>query len=160
MNEAVKYLLVFVGALLISGVTSFEVTAYLQTISQNNLLPQTSSNSTQTKVDLTVNQVHFDPVGANYVEVGISELVYNLTIVYSYTTLNGTTIVKSVDYGSYVPSWQGILISPGTIPHLSFRIPDDIIRLSSSVKTNNIDGGSLTWDVIPQVQVIDVYGYS
>jgi hypothetical protein len=163
LNQIAKYSAVIVIAVLASAITSYEVTSNLEMIAQNPQLPQANNDPIETRVNLTISRVYIaNPNSASYIEVAFGKAVHNLTIVYRYTALNGTTFISSVDYGNYEPTWNtGDTISPGDIPSLRFRIPDDIILVSSSVKMYYAgEGGGYAWDIFPQVEAIEAYGYA
>jgi hypothetical protein len=166
MGEKTKFLIIILTAILLSTATSYITTILtLQNIQneleqQINQQQQPSQNTTKTKVNFNVKEIHFD-IGMtfNYVSSEPNLSVDNLTIVYQYTRLNGTTITESIDYGSYTPVWgANSIIDVGSVPIVSFRIPDYIIYASSSTKRNAAD--FLVWDVYPQVEVLEIYGYA
>jgi hypothetical protein len=165
MGEKTKFLIIILTAILLSTATSYITTILtLQNIQneleqQINQQQQPSQNTTKTKVNFNVKEIHFD-IGMtfNYVSSEPNLSVDNLTIVYQYTCRNDTTITENIDYGSYTPVWgANSIIDAGGVPIVSFRIPDYIIYASSSTKRNAL--GFLVWDVSPQVEVLEIYGY-
>lgn len=164
MNEIAKYSVVIVIAVLASAITSYEVASNFHVTAQNPQLPQSSDDHIQTRVNLTISRVDINgPNSASYVEVQFSEAVHNLTIIYRYTALNGTTSMRSVDYGGiYDPAWHnGDIVSPELVASIRFRIPNDILLVSSSITTYYAgEGGGLAWDVSPQVEAVEAYGFA
>ena len=128
-----------------------------QQINQQQPSPQ---NTTKTKVNFNIKEIEFDiEMNFNKVSSDPDVSVENLTIVYQYTCLNNTVVTESINYGSYTPAWgAGAFIDVGEVPDVSFRIPEHIIRASSSTKTNAL--GFPVWHVYPQVEVLEIYGYT
>ncbi|MCW4024141.1 MAG: hypothetical protein NWF01_03805 [Candidatus Bathyarchaeota archaeon] len=82
-----------------------------------------------------------------------------MTIVYQYTTIAGTTLTESFDYGSYYPTWNpNHAVSPGEHHFQYYEIPQYIIKASSTMKWTS--AGCLIFDIAPQVQITEIYGYS
>lgn len=166
MNGKTKYLALVVLIVSISFLTSYVTVSFLDTqnaqASQSTVNTPNYSNDTKTKVSLTAKSIRFDIdyYGNNLVQLATDKTVDNLTIVYRYTCLNGTVLTESVDYGRYSPSWgEGAVIDPGRVPNVYFRIPWSIIHDSSSTKTDETTGYTI-WDVSPQVEVLEIYGYA
>ena len=154
MGEKTKYLIMVLITILVSSATSYITTTLTMQNIQND-----SQNKTKTKVNFDVKGVNFDiDMVFNTVHTNPNVNVDNLTIVYQYTCPNGTKFTESIDYGSYTPTWgSGAVIDPGGAPDVYFRIPEYIIRASSSTMTNEY---GTKWDVYPQVEVLEIYGYS
>ncbi len=96
--------------------------------------------------------------------------IYNLTVVYKYIPTseyarqlqvpNGTLLSQATTYGDYIPSWGPVaIVENGTIPYSILKIPDDIMMVCSRSHRDEYRGGYL-WDVYPQLNVTEVYGYS
>ena len=164
MKNTVQYIGIIVVVILVSVSTSYLTTIVLENknnLQQQNVQPNITQNITRTKVNLTAKSINFNvDASGNYVKVETNQALDNLTITYKYACLNGTIFTESVDYGSIAPYWGvGVMIEAGKIPELNFLIPEHIIRASSSLKTNENSGVTI-WDIRPQVEVLEIYGYS
>ena len=154
MNNKVKYLSVLVLALLVSVATSYVTTsAYLTnqhaeslnvgTVDVNNLPPQVMQQIsddivlqlTKTNVSLSF-EVSYFAGGNSLVEVNGRVALENLTIVYQYTRLSdGTSVVESVDYGTFIPAWgAGAVIEEGASPKDSIRFLKEFCNNVQSLK--------------------------
>ena len=165
MGDKTKYLLIILIAVLFSTAASYITTTLTMQNIKNQLeqqinQQQPAQNITKTKVNFNVTEINFDiDMTFNIVSTEPNLSVDNLTIIYQYTCLNETTITENIDYGSYTPVWgANSIIDVGSVPTVSFRIPDYIIYASSSTKRNAL--GFLVWDVYPQVEVLEIYGYA
>jgi hypothetical protein len=172
MNEKAKYFaLVIITALAVSAITSYVTTLSLQN-AQNTQQPEPSQQPSQntTKISINVTGIEFtgDSSGNNFVQVSMDMALNNVTVVYNYTCLNGTVFTDTINYGRCDPAWvAGNVIEPGGVtPDLTLRIPGYIVHASSSTKTEErIDEYGRTyevtvWDVYPQVEVLEAYGYT
>jgi hypothetical protein len=178
MDGKVKYLSVLVLALLVSVATSYVTTSvYLAirpaespnvgTVDVNNLPPQVMQQIsddivlklTKTNVSLPF-EVSFFAADDSLVEVHSRVALENLTIVYEYTWLSdGTTVVESVDYGTFIPAWgAGAVIEEGASPEGLYKIPDRILQQCATAITNS--NGCLVFEGTPQLEVLGVFGYS
>jgi hypothetical protein len=114
------------------------------------------ASSYQTKFTITYASL---VASYNYVIVYSDIAIKNLTITYQYTALNGTAIETKVKYGDYYSVWgTGAMVQEGAIPSTNYVIPDYIMNACSSIKDDA--QGFPAWDVYPQLNVIDVSGYS
>ena len=178
MNNKVKNLSVLVLALLVSVATSYVTTsAYLTnqraeslnvgTVDVNNLPPQVMQQIsddivlqlTKTNVSLQF-EVSYFAGGNSLVEVNSRVALENLTIVYQYTRLSdGTSVVESVDYGTFIPAWgAGAVIEEGASPQGLYKIPERILQQCAIAKSNN--NGCLVFEGTPQLEVLGVFGYA
>jgi hypothetical protein len=165
MGEKTKYLIIILTAILLSTAASYITTTLTMQNIKNELEQQINQqqpgqNTTKTKINFNIKEINFDiDMTFNIVSTEPNLSVDNLTIVYQYTCRNDTTITENIDYGSYTPVWgANSIIDAGGVPIVSFRIPDYIIYASSSTKRNAL--GFLVWDVSPQVEVLEIYGYA
>ena len=124
--------------------------------------PATTDKST-TKI-FPLYEVRLSPRDSDsVVEVTSGVAIKDLTIVYQYTSLNGTAYTEEVCYGDYNPTWSpNHVIEAGEIQFQFYRIPQSIISACSSTKAKYDSDGDLIgyeWDVYPKLTVT-VYGYS
>ena len=177
MNSTLKYAVVLVLVVIVSMATSYVTTLSLNKSNQqssNSPSPQLTSSpspqpkntptpqTTDNKIFPTYN-VTFQ-VFRSYVSVYSNMVVHNLTIAYQYTSLNGTLYKTEIDYGDYFPGYGvGEMIEPGQLPYLTYRIPQSIMDDCSKVHTtySPSDGTPLSysWEIYPQLNVTEVYGY-
>ncbi len=162
MRETAKYLIVVFIAILVSAATSYVVTLSIQPTIQPHPSSSPSPQPTSTKILPTYN-VTLD-ISRSFVSVYSSIVVHNLTISYHYTSLNGTEYTSEIGYGDYYPAWGvGQMIEAGKLPYLSYRIPQSIMDECSKVKITYDrywSPLSYSWDIYPQLNVTEVYGYS
>ena len=148
---------IIILALIVSAGTSYAVTLSLATASSPSMEvkalveQEVQHQLSKNKVTLPY-EISFFAAGNSLVTVYSKATLENLTIVYEYTSLdNGTTVTKSIDYGTFIPAWgAGTVIEAGAVPEGLYKIPDDIIRASSTTQ----------FDIQPKVTVLEVYGYS
>jgi hypothetical protein len=172
MKESVKYAVFLVVVILVSVCSSYITTIALKPNTSNtnvsgNQQQGVSTNSTSNIVHASSYQTKFDVSFAgygsdeddpyNYVIVYSYIAIQNLTITYQYTCLNGTTLEAKVDYGYFYPAYTTI-VQQGEIPFTDYIIPSYIIRACASTIDNA--QGYPVWKVYPQLNVIDVSGYS
>jgi hypothetical protein len=146
-----------------------ELTPLLTSSPENTTKPSTPETTPQPayhKITLS-NTVKIHLGIESMVNVYSNVSLHNLTIVYQYTTLNGTSVTTEVGYGDYYPVWGwGAVVEPGATPSETCGIPGSIISACS--RTKNVhstdlfgrDIETLTLDVYPQLNVTEVYGYS
>jgi hypothetical protein len=165
MNEKTKYLAILLVAAIVSAATSYTATLSLPkatvTVADVESLVEQQVTEELSPVKVTlVNEVSFWAPGPSYVKAYSDVTLKNLTIVYKYTCLgNGTVTTKSIEYGTFIPAWgAGTIIEAGAVPEGLYKIPDYIIQASSTTETN--PSGNLVFDTPPQLEVLEVYGYT
>lgn len=163
MENRAKYLAILLLTVLISAITSYATTLSLNPIDTQNLQEMqelSSQDALKTKVNLLVEYLEFDPPFGGKVKVKTDLALENLTVVYRYTCINGTVITNSIDYGRCVPSlgFGFVLEAGGTLPDVYFKIPEYIVSASSSRIKDEL--GFLHFDIQPQIEVLEVYGYT
>lgn len=181
MEERVKFAVLLIAVILVSVSTTYVTTVALNSNKHVQNDPQPSSSSKQRNDDTTqsanetaVNRivpqynvsltfVDLPTLSNSYVAVYSDVPIYNLTIVYSFTSLNGASYAQKIGYGNYSPTYNpNDLVAPGQIHFQYYQIPLSIILACSSTKPTYDKSGSpigITWDVYPQLSV-SVYGYS
>ena len=160
MNEKTKYLTALILAVVVSAATSYIVTLSLPTPIVEALVEQeVAKQLSPNKVNLPY-EVSFFAAGHSLVTIYSKTTVENLTIVYKYKILEDETMATtSVEYGTFIPAWgAGAVIEAGAVPEALYKIPNDIIQACSTTKTN--EHGNIVFDIPPQLEIIEVYGYS
>lgn len=164
MDERMKYLtilfisvIVSVAATYVAMVTTFP-TARAEdpgAIVDKQLAEQLAPRKTN-----LLFSVYFFGVGDSLVFVRGDVTLDNLTIVYKYTRLSDNVVViESVGYGTFIPAWgAGVIIEAGEMPEFNYRIPENIITACSTTKLN--ENYNIVFDVSPQLEVVEVYGFS
>ncbi len=166
MDEKTKYVIVLLLAIIVSSATSYLTTLSLRSSSTES--PQPSSNSTQQPTSIKIFPSYTYGFGVppneggsgSSVTVYSDVVIYNLTIDYLYTTLNGTTLTSNITYGTFHPSYSsGEFVTPGELPSTCYLIPQDII---SACSTTYYDPANTEYffKIPPQLNVTEVYGYS
>jgi hypothetical protein len=170
MNEKLKFATLLIVVVLVSVITSYATTLALNTNkdAQNNQQEgsQQSSNPQSTG---ELNKIypkhedHFSPLeNSSKVTVISGVALKNLTIVYQFTSLNGTAYTEELDYGDYFPTWgPNNVVQAGETQFQYYRIPQSIISACSSTKAVfNARGDYLydRFDVYPKL-TITVFGY-
>jgi hypothetical protein len=170
MNEKTKFAMLFIIVVLVSVITSYVTTLALNANrdAQNNQQggSQQSSNPQSTE---ELNKIypkhgdHYSPMKNSSMVTVISGIALkNLTIVYQFTSLNGTSYTEEIYYGDYVPTWgPNNVVQAGETQFQYYRIPQSIISACSSTKSVfNTRGEYLydTFDVYPKL-TITVFGY-
>ena len=169
MSEKAKFTVFLIIVVLVSAITTYLTNLALDSTqitpnqSDSQQTPQDTETPSNTKIfpDYEVNLSPLDSDSKVIVTSGVS--IKDLTIVYQYTSLNGTTYTEEVNYGDYHPTWSpNNVIEPGEIQFQFYRIPQSIISACSSTKARHDSDGDLIgyeWDVYPKLTVT-VYGYS
>ena len=160
MNEKTKFLATLILAVIASSVTSYVTIKSSTTMDVQGLVEQeVAEQLSGSKVTLP-HEVEFSAAGHSLVTVRSKTTLENLTIVYRYTCLeNSTIITRNVEYGTFIPAWgAGTVIRAGAVPSALYKIPDDIIQASSTTKLNEFD--NIVFDTPPQIEILEVYGYS
>jgi hypothetical protein len=160
MNEKAKYLAILILAVIVSAATSYVTTLSSPATDVKGLVEQQVAEQLSSSKVTPPYEVSFFAAGNSIVTIYSKISLENLTIVYKYTCLeNGTTVTRSINYGSFVPAWgAGAVIEAGAVPQALYKIPDDIIQASSTTKLNAND--CIVFDIQPKCEVLEVYGYA
>ena len=166
MNERVKFSTFLIIVVLVSAAAAYVTTLSLDsnTDSQNGIPnSQDTEEPSATKI-FPLYEVDLSPRDSDSkVTVTSAVSIKDLTIVYKYTSLNGTAYTEEVNYGDYHPTWSpNNVVEPGEIQFQFYRIPQSIISACSSTEAKYDSDGDLIgyeWDVYPRLTV-NVYGYS
>ena len=166
MNEKVKFSTFLIIVVLVSAAAAYVTTLSLDsnTDSQNGIPnSQDTEEPSATKIFPSY-EVDLSPRDSDSkVTVTSAVSIKDLTIVYKYTSLNGTAYTEEVNYGDYHPTWSpNNVVEPGEIQFQFYRIPQSIISACSSTEAKYDSDGDLIgyeWDVYPRLTV-NVYGYS
>ena len=169
MNEKMKYVTILLLAVVVSSATSYLTTlaVYPSNAPQPSISPilQPTISPTLQPTSIRILPTYNVTISVedSYVQVFSTVAFHNLTIVYQYTTLNGTSKTAEVGYGDYYPIWGvGVIIDSGAIPYVTCRIPNSIMSACSTTKIIYTDGiqSGIQFDIYPQLNVTEVYGYS
>jgi hypothetical protein len=168
MSNTTKLVAIIVVVVFTSALTSYATNILFldnaQPVSQNtsSSTPQPTQETSEasTKIHADSFNVSFAAQdSSSYVMVYSDMPMDDLTIALKYTCTNGTTLRKEIVYGDYNPTWNpGYAVQPGEIPYQEYRIPDYIIKATSTTKWN--PNGYWVFDIYPQVEILEVYGYS
>lgn len=163
MEEKVRYAVFLAVVILVSVLSSYITTLALNpnlsdTNGTTNLQPSTNTNSTKSIVHALSYQADLLSTSSAYVTVTSDIPMTNLTIVYKYTPINGSAITEEVTYGDYFPVYDpGQVLQPGAHHVQNYGIPQNMVDVSS---TKAFVGDNLVYVIPPQIQILDVYGYS
>ncbi len=164
MDEKKKYLTILLISAVVSASTTYAATRTafptaraqdIRTIVDQQVTEQLSLR----KTNLAFN-VDFFAAGASLAQVRGDVTLNNLTIVYKYTRLSDRAVVtESVEYGTFIPAWgAGVIIVAGEMPEFNYKIPENIITACSTTKVN--ENGCIVFDVWPELEVMEVYGFA
>jgi len=165
MNEKTKYL----GILILAVIASVSI-SYLSILSLPTPIVRAAEVEAlverQVAEELSLgkvaipHEVSYFAAGNSVVKAYSKTTLENLTIVYRYTCLgNGTVITRSIEYGTFIPAWgAGAIIEEGAVPEALYKIPNYILQASSTTKLNEF--ACIVFDTWPQIEVLEVYGYT
>ncbi len=164
MDEKTKYLTILIISAVVSASTTYAATLTaiptaraqdIRTIVDQQMTEQLAHRKTNLSFS-----VDFFAAGASLVQVRGEVTLDNLTIVYKYTRLSDRAVlIESVEYGTFIPAWgAGVIIVAGEMPEFNYKIPENIIAPCSTTKVN--ENGCTVFDVWPQLEVMEVYGFA
>ena len=169
MKDTVKFAVFLVIIVLVSVITTYITNLALdahegtQGTPEPSSSPQNTNEPSNNKIFPSF-EVYLDPQpSGSRVTVTSGVSIQDLTIVYEYTSLNGTAYTEEIHYGDYYPTWSpNHVIEPGETQFQFYRIPQSIISACSSAKPKYDSDGDLIgyeWEIYPKLTV-NVYGYS
>ncbi len=163
MDTKMKYVAILFLAIIASTMTGALTTIYLHPNSQAPNTAETDQPVVKKIFPSFTFSFGVPPseggVGSS-VTVYSDVVIYNLTIDYLYTTLNGTILTSNITYGTFHPSYSsGEYVTQGEIPSTHYLIPQDII---SACSTTYYDPANTEYffKIPPQLNVTMVYGFS
>ncbi len=164
MDEKTKYLTILIISVVVTAATTYAATLTTFPTARAEDIgaivdQQMAEQLAPRKIDLSFS-VDFFAAGDSLVQVRGDVTLDNLTIIYKYTKLSDrAVIIESVEYGTFIPAWgAGVIIVGGEMPEFNYKIPENIVAACSTTKVNEND--CIVFDVWPQLEVMEVYGFA